>query len=144
MPRDDIRYDLVLRYETVGRTGDPDITGEDWLPPRLAPSPGGALGTLGSFITLNGGPSAWEQVDPHQIASRRLPNDETSEISYRARLERVTLPPGGGGRLTLPAAREPAMLTWNRVNAASFGELGRRCAGGIDEEIDGMDLGGEE
>lgn len=88
-------------------------------------SPTDALGELGRFISDNGGPEAWSEIDPYEVASCWQPYGEGTEISYSARIERVTVTEGLGWAASR-TSRQPVPVTWRRLNAATFGAL-RRC-----------------
>ena len=122
-------YDLTVIYE-ITRAGDIDILHEGVYANGRYDSPTDALGDLGTFVQQNGGPDAWDEIDPYEIASCWLPEGEGTEVAYHAHLELVTEPDdlrGAPSRTT----RRLAMLTWRRLEAANFGTL-RRRAGGAD------------
>src|SRR5262245_13204692 len=87
-------------------------------------SPTDALGDLGLFIQQNGGPDAWDETDPHEIASCWLPGGEGTEIAYHAHLELVS-ETDDLGWAPHRTTRQVAMLTWRRLDAANRGALQR-------------------
>jgi hypothetical protein len=117
------RYDLQVFY-AVTRADDIDILDEGLYARDEYNSPTDALGDLGHFIRENGGPDMWDEIDQYEVSSCWLAHGEDTEISYHARLDRVTAVEVLAG--TPPASkRTPTMLTWGRLNAASFGGLRR-------------------
>ncbi len=123
MAADDTRYDLRVFY-SVTRADDIDILDEGLYARDSYRSPTDALGDLGRFIRENGGPDMWDETDQFEVRSCWLRHGPDTEISYNARLDRVRdVGPGGWAQ---PESRTPAMLTWGRLNAATFGGLSRR------------------
>jgi hypothetical protein len=122
MAADDTSYDLRVFY-SVTRADDIDILEEGLCAQDRYRTPAAALGDLGHFIRENGGPEMWDEIDQYEVGSCWLRHGPGTEISYHARLDRVVEPPLG----TSPrgASRTPAMLTWGRLNAATFGGLSR-------------------
>jgi len=119
---DDTSYDLQVFY-SVTRADDIDIVEEGVYAQDRYRSPTEALGDLGHFIRENGGPDMWDEIDQYEVGSCWLQHGPGTEISYHARLDRVVEQPLG----TSPGAagRTPAMVTWGRLNAATFGGLSR-------------------
>jgi hypothetical protein len=117
------QYELKVSYE-ITHADDIDILGEGEYAHELYGSPLDALGDLGHFISQNGGPDAWDELTPYEIASCWLPDGPHTEIAYHARLDRVTTTDDQGW--TREVDRQPASLTWGRLNAASFGVLRRQ------------------
>jgi hypothetical protein len=123
MAAEDTSWDLQVFY-SVTRADDIDILEEGLYVQDRYRTPTDALGDLGHFIREHGGPDFWDKIDQYEMGSCWLRHGEDTEISYYARLDRVVhVPPA-----TLPRAdtRTPAMLTWGRLNAATFGGLPRR------------------
>jgi hypothetical protein len=108
----------------ITRAEDIDILDEGEYAQELHDSPLVALGDLGDLISQNGGPDAWDEIPENEIASSWLPHGPGTEISYHARLERVTTTDEAGW--TQPIDRQPAGLTWGRLEAANLGALRRQ------------------
>ena len=122
MTAEDTRYDLRVFY-SVTRADDIDILDEGLYAQDLYRTPTAALGELGNFIRENGGPDLWDEIDQQEIGSCWLCHGPDTEISYHARLDRVT--DAGPAGWAQPESRTPAMLTWGRLDAATFGGLPR-------------------
>lgn len=118
----DTSYDLQVFY-SVSRADDIDIVEEGVFSQDRYRTPTDALGDLGHFVRENGGPELWDEIDHYEVSSCWLRHAPDTEISYHARLDRVVEQP----LETSPrvASRTPAMLTWGRLNAATFGGLSR-------------------
>ena len=110
MAAEDTSYDLQVFY-SVTRADDIDILEEGLYARDRYSTPTAALGDLGRFIRENGGPDSWDEIDQYEISSCWLPHGGDTEISYHARLDRVTAVEAQIG--TPPVAkRRPALLTW--------------------------------
>jgi hypothetical protein len=124
VPEKRTRYDLQVFYE-VTRADDIDILDEGVYARDEYDSPSAALDELGAFIQAHGGAEMWDEVDRYEVASCWLRHGPDTEIAYQARLERVT--DFAVVTWAQPASsRTPAMLTWGRLSAATFGGLPRR------------------
>jgi hypothetical protein len=119
-------YDLTVTY-AVTPADDIDILNEGTYARDRYDSPTGALGDLASFIRDNGGRDAWSETDPYEVGSCWLPYGEGIEISYSAWMDRVTVVED---QRSTPSrtGRQPALVTWGRLNAASFGALRSQAA----------------
>jgi hypothetical protein len=114
MAAEDTSWDLQVFYS---------VTRADDIAQDRYRTPTDALGDLGHFIREHGGPDFWDEVDHYEVSSCWLRHGPDTEISYQARLDRVIdVPPGTSPKA---ATRTPAMLTWGRLNAATFGGLPR-------------------
>jgi hypothetical protein len=123
MAGDDTRYDLQVFY-SVTRADDIDILDEGRCARDSYRSPTDALGDLGHFIRENGGPDMWDEIDQYEIGSCWLRHGADTEISYQARMDRV-IDVAPGNWAPPASARTPAMVTWGRLNIATFGGLPR-------------------
>jgi hypothetical protein len=85
-----IYYDLTVTY-AVTPADDIDILDEGTYARDRYDSPADALGDLGRFIRDNGGPDAWSETGPYEVASCWLPYGEGTEIAYSARMDRVAV-----------------------------------------------------
>jgi hypothetical protein len=74
------RYELKVSYE-ITHADDIDILDGGEYAHELYGSPLDALGDLGHFISQNGGPDAWDELNPHEIASCWLPDGPHTEIA---------------------------------------------------------------
>jgi hypothetical protein len=126
MPEKRTRYDLQVFYE-VTRADDIDILDEGLYAREEYGSRSAALDELGLFIQSHGGVEMWEDVDGFEMASCWLRHGPNTEIAYQARLDRVTSMDDDWRRSR--TTRAPAMLTWNRLSAASPGFKRRDLAG---------------
>lgn len=113
-------YDITVNY-AISRADDIDVIAEGEYARERHDSPTDALNDLGRFIRRNGGAQCWSETDSHEVGSCWLPDGDGTDISFQARLERVTVRDHGFG--PYHTTREPAVLTWRRLNAASFGTL---------------------
>lgn len=124
MAAKDTRYDLQVFY-LVTRADDIDILDEGLYAQDHYSTATEALGDLGHFIRENGGPDMWDEVDQYEVGSCWLRHGPDTEISYQARLDRV-IDVAPETRAQPASTRTPAMLTWGRLSAATFGGLPRR------------------
>lgn len=122
MPDDDTSYDLQVFY-AITRADDIDILERGLYARERYRTPTDALGDLGRFIRQTGGADLWDEIDQYEVGSCWLHHGPDTEISYHARLEIFSDAPAG----TSPQAanRTQAVLTWGRLNAATFGGLPR-------------------
>lgn len=117
-------YDLTVTY-AVTPADDIDILDEGTYMGDRYDSPADALGDLGRFIRDNGGPDAWSEIGPYEVASCWLPYGEGTEISYSARMDRVAVAEDHSWA-PCRIKQQPALVTWGRLNAASRGTLRRQ------------------